>query len=1115
VLAKYTTTTSLGNSSITDNGDLVSSASPLYIGGALTVTGTTTLNTSLSGALFATAGAVSNVSNNTSSYFVLGDGTTVSTSSYLLSSLLGTVNGVCQLDASGKVPYNELPAVLSGAVHYAGTWNASTNAPTLPDATTVNGSYYIVSTAGTYNNIYYNVGDSAISNGVQWEKIDNNNAVTSVFGRTGTIAAQASDYSSYYVSSAGWTANGILHADHYGTLTNDSVLTYDAVNSILAFAGTTNLTGTTTNIGTLALQGNDADTGNVLTYANTSSDHGINISSSGSSGDALVVTTTGTASTGILVYQRGTSTNNQGINITSTASGTCMRIDAGETGATGIGLQIFGNSTSNALYVNGKITFVGMTGSGSAGHLAISTSGLLSVDTSTYITGNQTITLTGAVAGSGTTSIVTTYNTVPATSGGTGQTSYTIGDLLYASSTTALSKLADVATGSALISGGVGVAPSWGKIALARGVAVSGTLPYGNGGTGLSAPGDTAGNLRWNGSDYTIDATAYLTASGSITGNAATATTLATARTIAASGDATWSVSFDGSVNVSSALTLATVNTNVGSFGSGTMVPVVTVNGKGLVTSVSTATITASGLGALTTVTGDTTSRIANTVYAAPNGSAGTATFRALVTSDLPVVDYLHGGTGKSTAWTAYGLVCASSTTVLTNLGAGTSGQLLVSAGSSAVPTWSSVSTVMSSYATAASLSNYLPLAGGTLTGTAFYSNGTYISASLGDNALSVRYASGAAFAQWYSPTTFVMGLKSSDGTATSLVISGGLTVQGFTSSGFVKASSSGVLSVDATTYLTSSTGVSSITGTANQVIASASVGAVTLSLPQSIATNSSPTFAAITAGQAAMTTWAGASNFAWFGHNSQNNTTNGNSGYLQLSDGSPFVCAPTGKSVAFQVGGSGVMVLNATTATLYTALSGTSATFSGNVTCTGSATTWSASTGQMTLGSTNQSGLLTFARGSTGTVAACIGYQSASTASDFWIRSYGANGTITFGTGSGTALTIDSSASVTVTNSLYLNKVINCASVTVTDIIPSGTNNNVMYIVSGSITLSNAAVSGSMYNICASANNVSVIIPTTISLGIGGLFKSGTTATLSIGLHQLYCANSTTWYAY
>jgi hypothetical protein len=74
--------------------------------------------------------------------------------------------------------------------------------------------------------------------------------------------------------------------------------------------------------------------------------------------------------------------------------------------------------------------------------------------------------------------------TLVATSGGTGQSSYAIGDLLYASTTTALSKLADVATGNALISGGVGVAPSWGKIGLTT--HISGTLAQANGGTGVT-----------------------------------------------------------------------------------------------------------------------------------------------------------------------------------------------------------------------------------------------------------------------------------------------------------------------------------------------------------------------------------------------------------------------------------------------------------------------------------------------------------------------------------------------------------------------------------------------------------------------------------------------------
>lgn len=77
---------------------------------------------------------------------------------------------------------------------------------------------------------------------------------------------------------------------------------------------------------------------------------------------------------------------------------------------------------------------------------------------------------------------------VTAALGGTGQTSYTIGDILYASAANALSKLAGVATGNALISGGVGAAPSWGKIGLTT--HVSGTLPIANGGTNLTTATD-------------------------------------------------------------------------------------------------------------------------------------------------------------------------------------------------------------------------------------------------------------------------------------------------------------------------------------------------------------------------------------------------------------------------------------------------------------------------------------------------------------------------------------------------------------------------------------------------------------------------------------------------
>lgn len=92
----------------------------------------------------------------------------------------------------------------------------------------------------------------------------------------------------------------------------------------------------------------------------------------------------------------------------------------------------------------------------------------------------------------GTTLTATNSSILPATSGGTSYASYAVGDILYASTTTALSKLADVATGNALISGGVGVAPSYGKIGLTT--HVSGILPVANGGTNASTASITSFN---------------------------------------------------------------------------------------------------------------------------------------------------------------------------------------------------------------------------------------------------------------------------------------------------------------------------------------------------------------------------------------------------------------------------------------------------------------------------------------------------------------------------------------------------------------------------------------------------------------------------------------------
>ena len=114
----------------------------------------------------------------------------------------------------------------------------------------------------------------------------------------------------------------------------------------------------------------------------------------------------------------------------------------------------------------------------------------------------------------GTTTPSISLGIVNVSNGGTGQNTYAIGDLLYASTTTALSKLADIATGNSLISGGVSVAPSWGKIALTT--HVSGTLPVANGGTG------TATTPTQYGVVYASSTTAYASTAAGTSGQVLT-----------------------------------------------------------------------------------------------------------------------------------------------------------------------------------------------------------------------------------------------------------------------------------------------------------------------------------------------------------------------------------------------------------------------------------------------------------------------------------------------------------------------------------------------------------------------------------------------------------------
>jgi hypothetical protein len=136
---------------------------------------------------------------------------------------------------------------MAGFVNYEGTWNASTNTPTLVSSVGTKGDYYVVSTTGTTNLngvTAWTQGDWAIFNGSAWEKVDNTDLVTSVAGRTGAITLSNTDISGLGTMST-QNASSVAITGGTATLTSLTTATVQATNSgglsLKNSAGTTQL----------------------------------------------------------------------------------------------------------------------------------------------------------------------------------------------------------------------------------------------------------------------------------------------------------------------------------------------------------------------------------------------------------------------------------------------------------------------------------------------------------------------------------------------------------------------------------------------------------------------------------------------------------------------------------------------------------------------------------------------------------------------------------------------------------------------------------------------------------------------------------------------------------
>jgi hypothetical protein len=114
---------------------------------------------------------------------------------------------------------------------------------------------------------------------------------------------------------------------------------------------------------------------------------------------------------------------------------------------------------------------------------------------------------------------------------------------------------------------------------------------------------------------------------GDVTGNASTATALATARDITLSGDVTGSASFDGTSNITITSDIASSGTPTGTFGSGSLVPVITVGADGRITNISNTSV--AGVSAFAYTAANTTFKIDTA-----DGSNFTATIDVLKSTD-------------------------------------------------------------------------------------------------------------------------------------------------------------------------------------------------------------------------------------------------------------------------------------------------------------------------------------------------------------------------------------------------------------------------------------------------------------------------------------------------